>query len=135
MRHVRRGILIVVILAAALLEIQPAQAITPETKLARAINAARHRVGTRWLFRTVILDRVAENHSASMGGNYRVFSFSWGSSISDVARPGLLLYDTIRTWGRPLRRIMLDRRWNRMGVGVVRAYGFFWVTIVFRSPV
>jgi len=107
---------------------------TPEARIGNAINTFRHQHGRSYLVRTKILDRLAEYHSAQMGGNYRTFEVTGVVDIVDTARPYHLLEDTVREWIRStFRKRLLRSDWNRMGVGVVRSYGVYWVTVVFRG--
>ncbi len=106
---------------------------SPEARIAREINEFRHVHGARFLYRSWPLDRIAEDHSMSMGRNYRTRPYTALISIVDTARPGFLLRDTTRGWKSAFRSRLLNPKWDRIGVGVCRVYGFLWVTVIFRG--
>ena len=119
---------VLILLAAA----APAQARSPEARVARWVNIDRAHHGAQWLARSWPLARMAEHHSRHMGANDRISAPDAGNYLVAAARPGHLWTDTVVAWRSSTLRRVLRGDFTRFGVGVARYYGRIWVTVIFR---
>lgn len=136
------GLCVAALLCVLLLRPGPASATTPRTKLLNMLNRIRSNHGMHDLRLNLDLSRYAHHHSHRMAKNDRLThsthvrsklrSVRWseyGENVGlagNVSRVGKL-------WMRsaPHRANILTRKFKHVGIGVVRARGWTWVTAIF----
>jgi uncharacterized protein YkwD len=137
------GLLVGALLLSALLTSQTVLAATgSEQKVADKINAERRRHDLKALRLNEKLSQVARNWSRHMAAYGRVShndnlphqlrNWDWEYLGENVGRAGTVsaVFDEFRR-SEYHEAEMLDRKWWQMGVGVVYADGYAWVTVIY----
>jgi uncharacterized protein YkwD len=134
---------VVALLASAWAPAQAGSRSSPyRARLLRLVNDIRRHHDVRRLDLNRKLSRYAKKHSADMAARRRLFHTSdlysrvrayrarawgenvgYGGTVKRVARAWMNSYDH--------RRNVLDRRFRRSGVGVVKRNGRFWITQIY----
>jgi uncharacterized protein YkwD len=142
----RRSPLLIValVLAVGLTSAAPASAGTrsARAKMFHFVNAYRRDHGRRVLRESKDVDRLAQHHSRLMAADRKLFHSSglstklrshkpstWGENIG----MGPSVWAVFKAWTRSSehRANMLRRGFRHAGVGVVRAHGALWITMIF----
>jgi uncharacterized protein YkwD len=107
-------------------------------------NDYRNAQGVRDLREGSALDGLAQRHSrrmadqrrlyhtADLGTRLRSYSFpAWGENVGYGPTMWGLFQAFLRSASH--RANLLDRRYHRVGIGVVKSHGIFWVTMIFAG--
>lgn len=131
--------LVVILVVAAL---PPAAAMTRrEKRLLHLVNSLRARYGLVRLNEENDLTRAARKHSARMATSGSLFhtrdlrevvgrrASAWGENVAKARR----VHRIFRQWAgsAPHRANLLNSRYRRVGVGIVRHRGYLWATMIF----
>jgi uncharacterized protein YkwD len=106
-------------------------------------NRFRHDHGIPILGRSASLNRLAQHHSRRMASDDRLFHTTnlssklsgsvsaWGENVGY----GMTIRSVFTAFVRsaPHRANLLDRRFRRVGIGIVRAHGVYWITMIFSG--
>jgi len=133
------GILVAVLVAGAA---SPAQATGLRGRMLHTINRVRDHHDMRRLHLNVRLSHDAHKHSRRMVRNGGIFhtldlasrvrpfgATSWGENVAKAGTIRRVRELWMHSAGH--RYNMLHRSYRRAGVGVVRARGWLWVTVIF----
>jgi uncharacterized protein YkwD len=145
------SVILVALLAFSTMSIDPADAATrKERRIERRLhNRSRANHGRRALRLVPRLNRIARKHSLRMANQddlhhnsrlvRQVDDMRWRRLGENVGVAPAMGRGTLKAIhrafldSRPHRRNIMLRSFNRMGVGIVRASGKVWVTIVFMG--
>ena len=142
----RRKITIFVLLVAVLLPATAsradAQDLTRRGKMLRLLNHTRRTHGLPIFRLNLSLSRYATKHSKEMAASRTLFHTSdlyskvrsygptrWGENVGYAST--LRLLRTLWMRSAPHRANILNGGFRRIGIGIVRARGVFWVTTIF----
>ena len=146
--RIRRSPLSVAVFAVLVLILTTSSAHAgPRNTRARAkvfsfVNRYRHQHGMRGVRQVRTVDRIAWRHSDAMGSHRTLFHTSnmwtklrsfhprrWGENVG----MGPSAWSVFKAWTRSSthRANMLNRRFRRAGVGVVRRHGYYWITMIY----
>lgn len=129
-----RTLLAAALAAALALPAGVAMAGTQETRLLEMVNAVRGREGKQPLAESRRLSVRAERNSRAMARSKELsHSGTLRSGMAENVGVGPTLRSVVRAWWRsdPHRRNMLGA-YDLAGVGVDKAAGLFWVTLIVR---
>jgi uncharacterized protein YkwD len=118
---------------------KPARA---RAKMIHFVNHYRHEHGVHKLRMKRNIVRVAQHHSRKMARSRTLFHSSdmfsklrnstcWGENVG----MGPSVWRVFKGWVRSSehRANMLDRRFRRTGIGVVRSHGSLWITMIYSG--
>ena len=136
------GLCVAALLCVFLLRPGPASATTPRTKLLNTLNRVRSNHGLRDLRLNLDLSRYAHHHSRRMAKTDRLThsthirsklrSVRWKEYGEDIGVAGNV--GRVRDlWmnSAPHRANILNRKFRHVGIGVVHARRWVWVTAIF----
>lgn len=135
-----RGALLALVLVAGSVATAPSAHASPESDLVAKINAARRAHGLRALVVRGDLTAVAERHSARMAGQGRIFhnaslrnQVSGWTVIGENVGRGRTAGEIHRAFMRSSshRAVILNAKYNQVGVGVTARGGLLYVSEVF----
>jgi uncharacterized protein YkwD len=122
--------------------VPPATAMTRrEHRLLHAVNELRARYGLVRLRAEPDLTKAAHHHSVRMARANYLFhttdlesvvgrrASAWGENVAKARR----VYRVFKLWAHsaPHRANMLNSRYRRAGVGIFKARGYLWATMIF----
>jgi uncharacterized protein YkwD len=120
----------------------PAEATTGRAKMFRFVNHYRSEHGRRPLRQSADANRIAERHSRLMASDRTLFHSSslwmklrahdpsaWGENVGMA----WCVWRVYKMWTHSddHRANMLARRYRRAGVGIARANGVLWITMIY----
>jgi uncharacterized protein YkwD len=135
-------VLVVAVLLPATASRGDAQGLTRRGRMLRLLNQTRRAHGLQVFRLNLSLSRYAMTHSKHMAASRTLFHTSdlyskvrsygpsrWGENIGYAST--LRLLRTLWMRSAPHRANILNAGFRRIGIGIVKARGVFWVTTIF----